>query len=66
MAKKDTHFSIDSWNHPCFVAQGIGDYHMVWGPYPLNMKQQILDTVVKNFAPGTKHLVYNHQDESKN
>lgn len=63
MAKADTQFSIDSWNHPCFVAQGKWDYHMTWGPYPLSMKQDIINRVVKNFDPSVKFLLYTHQED---
>lgn len=57
---KDTMFSVDSWNHPCYGEKNW-DYHMIWGPYPLSKMKEIKDTVLKNFDKKVKYVLYKHQ-----
>ena len=55
----DTHFTIESWNHPCFNDKY---YTMSWGPYPLANLRTIKETIVKNFDPRVKFVLYKHAD----
>lgn len=45
-----THFTIESWNHAAFRAQGKPHYTMVWGPFPIETVSKDKDgkTVVTN------------------
>ena len=54
----NTHFTLESWNHPCFSK----DYHMIFGPYPISRLEEIKRTIVKNFDPRVKYLFYKYKE----
>ncbi len=61
MARKPCkEFVVESWNHPCFNSP---NYVMFWGPYPLDRWFDIEKTLIKNFAPGVKHVKYKVDEE---
>ncbi len=63
MITKNTHFSIESWNHSGFAAQGKADYHMVWGPFPIEgFESEVISKNLKKFDPNVKLLKYKHQN----
>lgn len=59
MENKDTHFSIESWNHKCFNDKY---YTMLWGPFPISTINEITSKIIKNFDKEVKYITYRHPE----
>lgn len=56
---KNSQFTIESWNHKCFDP----DYHMVWGPYPIEaFDKEVITGNLSKFDPNVKFIKYKHID----
>ncbi len=56
-------FTVESYNHKCFVEQGKPFYTMIWGPFPIEMyDKEIITSNIRKFDKDAVILKYRHSD----